>query len=63
MKPAAMVAMVFLALVAAAHLLRVLFGVEVIAGGRVVPMWMSVAATLFTGGLAIALGRENRRRM
>lgn len=62
MKPAALVATGFLFVVAAAHLLRVVLGVEVTANGRVVPMWMSVAATAFTGGLATALWRENIRR-
>jgi hypothetical protein len=61
MKPAALVATGFLFVVAAAHLLRLLFGVEVIAGGRVVPMWVSAVAPLVTGGLGFALWRESRR--
>jgi hypothetical protein len=62
MKPAALVATAFLFVVAAAHLLRVALGVEVTAGGWRVPMWMSVAAIVFTGGLGIALWRESHRR-
>lgn len=62
MRPAALVATVFLSVVAVAHLLRVLFHVEVVAAGRTIPIWMSVVALCFTGGLAIALARENRRR-
>jgi hypothetical protein len=62
MKPAGLVAAVFLFVVAAAHLLRVVLGVEVTAGGWMVPMWMSMAATVFTGGLGIALWRESQRR-
>ncbi len=63
MRPASMVATAFLALIATAHLLRLLFDVPVIVGGRVVPMWMSGAAALLTGALAIALGRENRHQV
>jgi hypothetical protein len=62
MRPAALVATVFLSVVAAAHLLRVLFRVEVVAAGWTIPIWMSLVAVLFTGGLAIALARENRRK-
>lgn len=61
MKPVALVATIFLALVAAAHLLRVALQVEVTAGGMAVPMWMSMAAFVITGGLAIMLWRESRR--
>jgi len=60
-KPVALVATIFLALVAVAHLVRLALRVEVIAGGMVVPMWMSVVASVFTGGLAILLWRESRR--
>ena len=61
MKPVALVATIFLALVAAAHLLRVALQVEVTAGGMAVPIWMSMAASVITGGLAIMLWRESRR--
>jgi hypothetical protein len=61
MKPAALVATFFLAVVALAHLARVAFHVGVIAGGFAIPMWMSVLAFVFTGGLSLALWRESRR--
>lgn len=61
MKPASWVTMIFLAFIAIAHLLRILFQVEVTAGQVIVPMWMSAAATLFTAGLAILLWREKRK--
>ena len=61
MKPAARLATTFLALVAIAHLLRLLLRVEVIAGGVAIPLWLSAVACLVTGGLAIMLWRESRR--
>lgn len=61
MKPAALVATLFLAVIALAHLARVAFHVEVTASGFAIPMWMSVLAFVFTGGLSLALWRESRR--
>jgi hypothetical protein len=61
MKPATLVATVFLALIALAHLLRIIFQVEVTAGQTVVPMWMSAVATAFAAGMAVWLWRENRK--
>ena len=61
MRPATWVTTIFLALVALLHLLRVALSVPVTVGSANLPMWMSVAACLFTGGLAIVLWRENHR--
>ncbi len=61
MRPAALIATVFLALVALAHLFRLVLGVEVIAGGVSIPLWLSAVACVFTGGLAVLLWREGRR--
>jgi len=61
MKPAALVATIFLALVAFAQFLRLALRVEVIAGGVVVPLWASAIASVFTGGLSLMLWRESRR--
>ncbi len=61
MKPVALIATVFLGLVALAHLLRLVIGVEVTAGGVTIPLWLSAVACVFTGGLAVLLWREGRR--
>ncbi len=61
MKPAARIAILFLSLVCVGHLLRLLYRVEVVANGVVIPMWMSVAACLFAAALAGWLWREQRR--
>ena len=60
MKPATTVASFLLALVAVAHLLRLIFRVEVLVGGATIPMWVSVVATIVPAALAIALWRESR---
>ena len=61
MKPAALIATIFLALAALAQLLRVVFQVEVTAGGVAVPVWASGIASVFTGGLSFMLSRESCR--
>jgi hypothetical protein len=61
MKPARLLATIVLSLIAFGHLLRLVFHIEAIVGGFIVPMWMSVVACLFMGGLAVMLSRENRR--
>jgi hypothetical protein len=53
MKPTALVATIFLALVAFGHVLRLVLCVEVTAGGLVVPLWASAFACVFTGGLSL----------
>ena len=62
MKPIVGLTTIFLALVALAHLLRLVLRVEVIAGGVTIPLWLSAVACVVTGGLAVLLWREGRRR-
>ena len=58
MKPFTTVAVVFFALLAAGHVLRLIFGWEITAVGFVVPVWWSVFGVLIAGGLAFMLWRE-----
>jgi hypothetical protein len=60
MKPGSLVASVFLAFIALAHLVRILLGTPVLVSGVEVPMWGSAAAALVTGGIALLLWRERR---
>jgi len=62
MKPAALVATIFLALISVMQLLRFVLQVQVTAGGIIVPTWLSAVACVFTGGLAIMLWLENRQK-
>ena len=52
MKPVARIVTLFLALVALAQFLRLVFEVEVVAGGVRIPLWASALACVVTGGLA-----------
>ena len=61
MKPIARLTTIFLALVSLAQCLRLVFQVEVVAGGVRIPLWASGVACVVTGGLAILLWREGHR--
>ena len=60
MKPFAMITVIFLALVALVHLVRLLFAWEVTVQGIVIPVWVSAIAVVIPGALAIMLWRESR---
>ena len=60
MKPAALIATLFLVLVACLHALRVLFRLDLTVGSFAVPLWASVPAVIGLGGLATWLWREQR---
>jgi len=57
-KPFTTVAVVFLALIAVVHLLRLFAGWEVTVVGFVVPVWWSALGLLIAGGLALMVWRE-----
>ena len=54
------IAAALLTVVALAHLLRVVLGIPATVGDTAVPMWVSVAATLVAGGVALMLWRDRR---
>ena len=60
MRPAARYSTILLSLVALAHLLRFVLGIEVIAAGNRIPMWVSIPGFLVSAALAISLWRESR---
>ena len=60
MKTGTFVAMIFIVLVAIAHIMRVVWQVEVIVSGYYIPMWMSYAAVILTVVLAAAMWNEHR---
>jgi hypothetical protein len=61
MKPFTMITVVFLSLIAFAHLLRVILGWEIVVNAIVIPMWPSVLVFLVFGGLPVGLWREASR--
>ena len=60
MKPAALLAVAVLVLIAVAHLLRLILGLGIVIDGIVIPMWPSLLATAGLGLLAWWLWREQR---
>ncbi len=61
MKPAALAAVSVFAAVALAHLLRLVFRVEMVVGGTMVPMWASAVGLVVPLAIAVFLWREQRR--
>ncbi len=58
MKPALLVTLIFLCVVAVGHLLRVVFQIDLIAAGRPIPQWPSGLAVVLLIALAVWLYRE-----
>jgi hypothetical protein len=61
MKSTTLMATVLLATVSLAHLLRLIFGLQVTVADRIIPMWASGVAFLIAGALAFMLWRGARR--
>jgi len=60
MRPATHVASGVFALIALAHLLRLVLHVEITAAGWDVPMWFSIVGVVIPAALAAGLWREAR---
>jgi Na+/proline symporter len=63
MKPATSIACIIFILVALAHLLRLIFKVEVTIDGIVMPIWISIVGAIIPVLLAIMIWRENKRQL
>lgn len=61
MKPVAMIVTIFLFLVSTLHVIRLAFGIEVIVGGAVIPIWISLFGSLFPAALGLLLWREGTK--
>jgi hypothetical protein len=62
MKPFTILSVLVLSFIALGHLLRILFGWEIIINGVHLPLWASAIAILFLAGLACMLWRESHPR-
>lgn len=58
MKTGSMLAILLFTLVAIAHLVRLIYGIEVTVGGWSVPEWVSVAGVIVPVAIAFLLWRE-----
>ena len=61
MKPVSLIVSVLLLLIAVIHVLRIVFHVEVIVAGTIVPMWVSLIGGIVIAVLAVLLWRESRK--
>jgi hypothetical protein len=60
MKTGTLLAIILFALVALAHVLRLVFGTEVIVAGTPVPQWVSAVAVVVPAVIAWLLWKESR---
>ena len=58
MKPFTNIAVIIFTLMAIAHVLRLVFGWEVVVVGFVIPVWWSALGLIVAGGLALMVWRE-----
>lgn len=60
MKPGSMLAILLFTLVAIAHLLRLVYGLDVTVNGWSLPQWVSVTGVIVPAAIAVLLWRESR---
>jgi hypothetical protein len=61
MKPFTTIAILLFAIIALAHLYRLVRHFEVVVAGTVIPQWVSIVGAIVAGGLALMLWREQKR--
>jgi hypothetical protein len=61
MKPATTIVTILLVCISAAHLLSLIFQVEIIVGVFHMPVWLSIFGFIIPLVLALLLWRENKR--
>ena len=60
-KPFTLIAVAIFALMALAHVYRLITHFQIILGSHTIPGWVSIAGIIVAGGLALMLYRENLR--
>jgi len=60
-KPFTKLAILLFAIVALAHLYRLVRPFEVVVAGTTIPEWVSIVGAIVGGGLALMLWRESKR--
>ena len=60
MKPFTRLAAALFAVIALAHLYRIIRPFEVVIAGNVIPQWASIAGLVVAGALSLMLWRESR---
>jgi hypothetical protein len=60
-KPVTTIVSVLLIIISFAQLLRLIFQIEIIAGGIHIPVWLSIFGCIIPAVLALLLWRESRK--
>ena len=61
MRCASLIAAVLLGLISVGHILRLVFGVEMVVEGVTLPHWVSIPGFIIPGGIALLLVWQERR--
>jgi len=61
MKPVTTIVVILLVAISIAHLLRLIFQVDIVANGVNIPVWLSILGCIVPAGLALMLWMENRK--
>lgn len=61
MKPVTTIVAILLIAISVAHLLRLIFQVDIVANGANIPIWLSIFGCIVPAVLAFMLCRENRK--
>ena len=61
MKPVTTVVTILLVGISVAHLVRIIFQVDIVVNGMYVPIWLSIFGCIVPAILALMLWRENRK--
>jgi hypothetical protein len=61
MKPVTTIVVILLVAISVAHLLRIIFQVDIVANGVNIPIWLSIVGCIVPAVLAFMLWRENRK--
>jgi hypothetical protein len=60
MKTATTIAMIIFIVIAILHVVRLIFQTDVVVGGVVIPMWVSIGGAIVAALLALAIRNEHR---
>ena len=59
-RPASFTSAIFLFVIAIGHILRIIFGVQIVANEFIIPIWPSVLGIIISTALALWLLKERR---
>lgn len=63
MNPVITIVAILLIGISAAHLVRIIFQVDIIIGGFIIPLWVSIFGFIIPLLLALMLDRENKKEL